>query len=106
MKITKYFTCQSTDLVYAIKCSKCSKLYVGETGRSLATRFSEHLADIRHNRDKTVAHHFNASNHSVQDVRVLGIWKMFLFDTNARKDMEKHLIKKLGTKKPHGLNEL
>lgn len=43
---------------------------------SLATLFLKHFEDIRHNRDKTVAHLFY-SNHSVLDVCVLGIWKMF-----------------------------
>ena len=51
------FTCQSNNLVYAITCQSCNLIYVGETSRSLAVRFSEHLADIRHNRSKPVAQH-------------------------------------------------
>ena len=106
INISKYFNCKSSNLIYLLYCSRCSIQYVGETGLTLNTRFTEHLADIRHNRDKPIARHFNSSNHSIQDVRVLAIWKMFVTNTNTRKDMESHLISKLGTKTPLGLNEM
>ena len=37
--------------VYSIPCS-CNKLYIGETSRSMETRFKEHRVDLRHNRYK------------------------------------------------------
>ena len=40
--------------VYSIPCS-CDKLYIGETGRSMETRFKEHSADLRHDRHKKSA---------------------------------------------------
>ncbi|WP_419620888.1 GIY-YIG nuclease family protein, partial [Thiolapillus sp.] len=64
MNITKQFNCQTYNIVYVIHCTKCAKLYIGETGRTLDTRFKEHLADIKHHRDKPVANHFNQAGHS------------------------------------------
>ena len=58
------FTCTSSNIIYCICCSKCCKLYIGETGRRLSDRFAEHLRSVRNNVDKPVVRHFNAANHS------------------------------------------
>ena len=39
--------------------TNCKKQYVGETKRNFITRWKEHLADVRHNRETPVARHFN-----------------------------------------------
>ena len=80
-------------------------IYIGETGRTLDERFSEHLADICHHRDTSVAHHFNQADHTIHHVRVKCLWLMFSDLERDRKDMESHLIDKLGTRAPHGINE-
>ena len=103
--ISKSFTCQTHNLVYAINCTHCGKIYIGETGRTLDIRFQEHIADIRHARDRPVARHFNSAHHTTQHVRVRGLWLMPTPDEVERKLMETHLIRKLGTLAPLGLNE-
>ena len=35
------FKCTSSNIIYCISCSKCCKLYIGETGRRLSDRFAE-----------------------------------------------------------------
>ena len=57
VNITKQFSCLSYNIAYVIYCTKCAQLYIGETGRTLDTRFKEHLADFKHRRDKPVANH-------------------------------------------------
>ena len=104
MTIFKHFNCQTHNIIYLISCSRCNKLYVGETGRTLSTRFREHLDNIRFHRDKPVANHFNQTNHSIHDIRVKGLWIMLAGTTNDRKDRESHLIDRLGTQAPLGLN--
>ena len=37
IKITDHFTCTSANVIYCITCTLCKKLYIGETGRRLAT---------------------------------------------------------------------
>ena len=104
MTIHKHFTCQTYNIVYVISCSKCEQLYIGETGRSLSTRFKEHLDDIRFNRCKPVSLHFNQEGHSILNIRVKGLWIILRGSTNDRKDKESFLIDRLGTQNPQGMN--
>ena len=52
--------CQSSNLIYTITCTYCKLQNVGQTKNRLLTRFQGHLNDIVHNRDTTVARHFNS----------------------------------------------
>ena len=93
------------NIVYVIHCTECAELYIGETGRTLDTRFKEHLADIKQHRDKPVANHFNPAGHSIHNIRVKGLRLLFTDNASDRKDMESHLIDKLGSRRPGGINE-
>ena len=44
--IKNSFTCTTTNVVYAISCTKCNLIYIGETKRKIADRFWEHLLSI------------------------------------------------------------
>ena len=46
LSMTDSFTCASRNLIYAIVCKRCDLVYIGETGRTLSTRFCEHLEDV------------------------------------------------------------
>ena len=97
--------CTSSNIIYCISCVKCCKLYIGETGRRLSDRFSEHLRSVRNNDvDKPVARHFNAANDSISDIKVCAI-SPISGGNDSRKRYEKHLIFKIVTIHPHGLNE-
>ncbi|KAL9964887.1 hypothetical protein ACROYT_G028594 [Oculina patagonica] len=97
------FTCQSSGLVYAISCRRCSAIYIGETGRTLRERFGEHLRSIEKNLPGfPVAEHFNANGHALQDAQVRGV--MPCGGNKLRKRQEMRLIFQLGTSQPHGLN--
>ena len=99
------FTCTSSNIIYCISCSKCCKLYIGETGRRLSNRFAEHLRSVRNNDvDKPVARHFNAANHSISDMKICAI-SPISGGNDSRKRHKKRLIFKIGTIHPHGLNE-
>ena len=39
--------CDSTNGIYCIVCTKCNKLYVGETGLSFRKRINIHRSDVR-----------------------------------------------------------
>ena len=41
MNITQQFNCQTYNIVHVIHCTKCAKLYIGETGRTLDIRFKK-----------------------------------------------------------------
>ncbi len=39
-------------------------MYVGETKRAFKTRVDEHIADIKHQRDKPVSNHYKNKSHA------------------------------------------
>ena len=102
--IRDHFTCQSENVVYCISCRRCNCLYIGETGRRLRERFSEHLRSIRNrSRGFPVAEHFNSASHSLDDIMVCAL-KQCSSSNISRKQHEMRLIFKLGTLRPNGLN--
>ena len=57
------YTCISSNVIYAITCTRCEKIYFGETKMRLADRFTEHLRSIKLNfPGPLVATHFNSSD--------------------------------------------
>ena len=40
---------KASGVVYQIPCKNCNQVYIGETGRTLATRLQEHKDDVRKN---------------------------------------------------------
>ena len=52
--------------VYKTTCS-CGEAYIGETGRSIATRLKEHSVDLRHEsiRNSTIAKHSHKIKHHI-----------------------------------------
>ena len=47
--VTEPFTCISKNIVYGIICMRCNMIYIGETGRRLADRITEHIRSIQNN---------------------------------------------------------
>ena len=68
-KITRKFTCDTYNCVYLIECDKCRQKYIGETGRLMKHRFSEHRGYVN-NQVKSVAtaEHFNLPGHSLANM--------------------------------------
>ena len=91
------------NVVYCITCTKCGKLYIGETKRMLRERFREHLRDIRiSNMTSPVAQHFTSRGHSTEDITVCCL--LICSTDTQRKQMEMRIIDRLGTLDPLGLN--
>ena len=53
--------------IYEISCGNCEKKYVGQTRRSIKTRYKEHIAHFRLNRPEksSVAQHIFDTGHSM-----------------------------------------
>ena len=68
----KNVSCRSSNLIYCITCTKCSKQYVGQTMLRLKDRFIHHFRDVEQNiKDKTVGRHFNLPNHDgTKDMKI------------------------------------
>ena len=100
-KITDHFTCISVNFIYCITCTLCKKIYIGETWRRLADRFSGHLRDVEKDdtdASKPVARHFNLPNHSHHSMIICGL-SLHHGNAGSRKSLEYHhqFIFPLGT---------
>lgn len=74
-----HFRCTASNLVYCISCHRCQHgqlLYIGETGRSLGSRFGEHLRMRSVHKNKPgfpVAQHFNLPDYIINDMHLRGV---------------------------------
>ena len=68
----KNISCRSSNLVYAITCTRCGIQYVGQTMLRVKDRFVHHFHDIlTSNLDKTVSKHYSQSNHNgIKDIQI------------------------------------
>ncbi|XP_076458521.1 netrin receptor UNC5C-like [Babylonia areolata] len=71
--VKSHLNCQSTDIVYILSCTLCSKLYVGETYRSLGEGFSEHLRSMKLGYNNPVGQHFACPFHSSTHARISAV---------------------------------
>lgn len=122
-RMQQNLNCKSTSVIYLITCRVCKLQYVGETGRSLATRMTEHRSTTSCLRHTPVGLHFSAPNHSFTDIEVVAIEQVgpndsnedlsfeqklanHLNDMTVRKTREKYWQIQLGTIHPQGLNNM
>ena len=97
--------CKTSNVVYVIQRKKCGKQCVGETEQPLNERMNNHHADVRHNRtEKPVALHFNSPGHTLDDIQVMVIERLWKSDTVFRKIRESRWISTLDTTWPKGMN--
>ena len=92
----------------------CVAQYVGQTGRSLKTRFREHFYKIKNNNKfyNFIYQHFNKTGHSVTNILIQPV-EQLIFDNGtsnqyqfkARCVSELEWIKRLQTAYPLGLND-
>ena len=55
--------------VYKLNCSDCHQFYIGQTGRSFSSRYSEHLKALTTNYiHSTFATHLQNENHSYTNI--------------------------------------
>ena len=58
---TRFFNCDSTNVIYLLQCNHCWKFYIGETG-DLKERTRIHISNVLHPENancKTLSHHLN-----------------------------------------------
>jgi hypothetical protein len=104
--ITHQFTCNSSDVIYVIDCGKCSRLYVGQTGRKLKYRMNGHRSDIKLKKNTAISIHFNSPNHGCSDVFVTPIFDITGIPQSDRFRIENYFMRKLDTLYPIGMNHL
>ena len=65
INLPKQVTCELSNVIYLITCTKCNKHYVGETSRALRKRMYEHKATVLKDGQETpVSRHFKSEGHN------------------------------------------
>ena len=85
--------------IYNIQCKDCSKQYIGQTRRTVKTRYKEHIGHLRKgNIEKSaVAKHCIEENHAVKEVTLIksvnNKTKLNAWETHfINKEKDEHLI--------------
>ena len=74
---------------------KCQTQYVGESDRSLQSRFSEHLGHVKNQQiSKATGEHFNMKGHQISDMEISIIEKLHNTSDLFRKQREKMFIQR------------
>jgi len=104
--IRHQLSCNSTNVIYLITCSKCKKQYVGCTTQQLNTRINHHRSNIYNKRQIYISKHFNLPNHTIMDMQVQPIDQVTPSSSGYKElhHLEQFWIKTLHTLIPHGLN--
>ena len=103
--------CKSTNLVYCITCTRCSKQYVGQTKGTLMDRFKAHFGVInRRDMKEDIGHHFNSAKHHGTDDMAIHVLDFIYAPATAeycqdlRLQLEFNWIHRLRTMLPTGIN--
>ena len=98
--------CTTKNIIYLLGCRKCPQQYIGETERAMKERFQEHRNYVStNNQSKTTGVHFNSKGHTISDMEITIVEKVFNQDPRFRKQREKFYIQKFNTRYK-GLNRM
>ena len=69
--------CLSKNVVYCIQCTKCQQICIGQTSRQIKERFGEHKTSVRTCQKNSIGDHFNGPGHSVSNMTIFALEKVF-----------------------------
>ena len=104
VEINTEVNCQTKGRIYCITCKKCNVQYIGQSKKSLQDRFANHRGYVT-NRDfsQPTGRHFNSRGHSISDMSVVIVEKVFREDRIFREERESDFIR-LFNSRAKGLN--
>ena len=104
-------SCRCTNLIYAIRCLACDKIYIGQTKRRIMDRLMEHFRNIRQGcNTHIVGRHYNLPGHtglnnvSVSILEFISAHPESARASAIRDGAEKKWIYRLRSLVPIGLN--
>ena len=110
MDLPKRVTCELSNVIYLISCTKCHMHYIGETSRTLRKRMYEHKSSVIKDGQITPAsRHFKNDGHSHKHMQFSVLeWCTPKFEsdsTSKRRCIELCWIFKLQSRAPIGINQ-
>ena len=108
--LPKHVTCEISNVIYLITCTKCHKHYVGETSRALRKRMYEHKASAQKDGQPTpVSRHFKSDGHNHKHMQFSVLeWctpRSEAANTSRRRRTELSWIFRLHSLAPMGINQ-
>ena len=94
------FKCGNSNIVYLLECNieNCKKRYIGESGRELTERLSEHRGYIFNKKlNQATGEHFNLPGHGLQNLKCTVLEQVKKNCILYRKEREKYFIRKFNT---------
>ena len=97
VNINYTLNCNSDNVIYCLICNKqgCGKIYIGKTERELKARFSEHKTSVRKKYNNVVGQHFNSPGHSLENLQVTALEKVYTLGTPYIEKRESMWIERL-----------
>jgi len=97
--------------IYKVQCNECDMFYIGQTTKSITTRFKQHISKFnnKHYEDSAIASHMYDSNHtiSIDDLEVIEhVTDNRRLDCLESAMIEKSETSKLLNREPGPLNSL
>ena len=87
-QIKWHITCETSNVIYMIQCTKCNPQYIGETKRRLKERLNEHRRPIINSSSYSptaASRHFLSGNHTVNHMLLIPLEKLFTNRDSVRK---------------------
>ena len=109
--------CRTEGLIYAIRCTNCNILYVGQSSQSLHKRLTQHRSDINTKKETQIATHFTEVCPNINYLKIIPLEHVprqildTFMDLLALEDLtsllkrEQIWMQKLNTLIPNGLNK-
>ena len=88
------------NIVYVIECDKqnCKQKYIGETKRTLWSRFADHRGYVQNKQmDKATGAHFNQPGHDLANMKISVLEQVKINSDLYRKEREEFFIRKFDT---------
>ena len=102
-KIKDDLNCDSSNVVYKIRCEVCKQEYVGQTETAFRLRFNNHRAHVKGLPNLPFSKHINLPGHSFEHISVILLQSGFQ-NTREREQRESYFINKFKSLS-HGINE-
>ena len=99
--INESVDCNTDNFIYLIECGKsnCREQYVGCSDQQFKARMGQHKGYVNNKKlEKATGFHFSQKNHSLSDMKVSIIEKIYNKNRFYLLEKEKHYIRKFNTK--------
>ena len=101
VELKEKYDCNTENIIYCIECKvpRCKHIqYIGKTSDPLKVRFGAHRSDVNSQKDKAISNHFNSPGHSISDMTITNVEKIYNKNPLFLREKEKFYMKLFNTR--------